>query len=313
MSTPARARPIQGGCAPPFRPGATPESAISSVAELADAGVDHLVVGDHVTFFGGFGIDGLIHATALSMAHPTMAVHTSVYLLVLRHPVLVARQIATLASVAPGRLVLGVGIGGEDPAEVRACGVDPRTRGRRMDECMVILRTLMEGRPTSFAGRFFELTEVSIHPAPSEPIPIVVGGRSDAAIRRAGRLGEGWLGIWVSAERFATATRQAEAISAAAGRGTVDWRHAMTVWCGFGDDEADGKSAVAPMMEGLYGLPFERFARYVPCGTPEEVATQLAPYIQAGCRTFNLLAQCRDPAALAPAVGTVRTLLRAHI
>lgn len=165
------------------------------VAELAAAGADHLVVGDHVSFFGGFGVDGLTHATALSMLHPTMPVHTSVYLLVLRHPVLVARQISTLASLAPGRLVLGVGIGGEDRAEVLACGIDPGTRGRRMDECIAIVRSLLNDDSTSFSGEFFDLDDVAVRPVPSQPVPIIVGGRSDAAILRAGRLGDGWLGI----------------------------------------------------------------------------------------------------------------------
>jgi alkanesulfonate monooxygenase SsuD/methylene tetrahydromethanopterin reductase-like flavin-dependent oxidoreductase (luciferase family) len=82
-------------------------------------------VGDHVTFFGGFGVDGLVHATLLLAQHPAIEVHTSVYLLPLRHPVPVARQLSTISTFAPGRLVLGVGIGGEDPHEVTSCGVDP--------------------------------------------------------------------------------------------------------------------------------------------------------------------------------------------
>ena len=72
-------------------------------------------------------------AAVLAALHPTLPVHTGVYLLPLRHPVLVARQIADLGRVAPGRLVFGVGIGGEDRHEVAICGVDPATRGRRMN------------------------------------------------------------------------------------------------------------------------------------------------------------------------------------
>ena len=62
------------------------------------------------------------------------------YLLPLRHPVLVARQLADIERLAPGRLVLGVGVGGEDRHEVAICGVDPATRGARMDECLAVLR-----------------------------------------------------------------------------------------------------------------------------------------------------------------------------
>src|SRR3546814_9652160 len=145
------------------------------------------------------------------------------------------------------------------------------------------------------AGEFFSLSSVSIRPAPPAPVPVVVGGRSTAAVHRAGRFGDGWLGIWVSPERFAAATSEAEAEAAEAGRGEVDWQHGMTVWCGVADDRSSATEAVSRAMEGVYGLPFERFARYVPAGTPAAVAEALRPYVEAGCRTFNLLTQSPDP------------------
>ena len=130
------------GVAAPLSRGADASRAKAVVDEIAAAGLDHLVVGDHVTFFGGFGVDGLVQATFLLALHPQLAVHTNVYLLPLRHPVPVARQLSTIASFAPGRLVLGVGIGGEDRHEVVSCGIDPSTRGRRMDECMRVIRAV---------------------------------------------------------------------------------------------------------------------------------------------------------------------------
>ena len=216
---------------------------------------------------------------------------------------------STLASIAPGRLVLGVGIGGEDPDEIRACGVDPSTRGRRMDDCTTILRTLLDGGSVDHQSEFFSLRAVTIRPVPSPPIPIVVGGRSSAAVRRAGRYGDGWLGIWVSPERFARATAEAESVADEDGRTGVDWHHGMTVWCGFGQNSADGTRAVASAMESLYTLPFDRFARYVPAGTPAEVAEALRPYVEAGCHTFNLLPQSLDVGSIPEAVGEVRRLL----
>lgn len=301
--------PVQVGVAAPLPPGGDPTAGARMLAEVAAAGIDHLVVGDHVTFFGGIGFDGLVQATALSMLHPTLPVHTSVYLLPLRHPVVVVRQLSTLSSLAPGRLVLGVGIGGEDPHEVSSCGVDPRTRGRRMNECMQIVQTLQSGAPVSFEGEFFTLEETRILPPPTPRVPIVVGGRSDAAVRRAGRFGDGWLGIWVSASRFAAATRQAADTADTAGRHDIAWQHGMTVWCGFGHDEASGAAAVAPAMEALYGLPFSRFDRYVPRGTPAAVADALQAYVDVGCRTFHLLAHGRDRAHVIEAAGEVRRRL----
>src|SRR5207245_11285741 len=106
----------------------------------ASAGAGHVVVADHVSFRGGDGFDGLVSAGSVLAAHDTLGAYVSVYLLALRHPVPVARQLATLAELHPGRLVLGVGVGGDDRAEVIACGVDPRTRGRRTDEALAVLR-----------------------------------------------------------------------------------------------------------------------------------------------------------------------------
>ena len=107
-----------------------------ALGRAAEAGIDHLGVGDHVSFFVGAGRDGIVDATALLNLQPGLPVYVGLYLLLLRHPVPVARQLSTLSELAPGRLTLGVGIGGEDRHEVEVCGVDPATRGRRMDECL---------------------------------------------------------------------------------------------------------------------------------------------------------------------------------
>ena len=305
---------LRVGTNPPLLPGmAGPEQLRATLDAMAEAGVDHVVIGDHVSFFVGLGFDGLIQATALSMLHPRLPVYTGVYLLPLRHPVAVARQLSTLAGMAPGRLVFGVGIGGEDRHEVEICGVDPATRGARMEECLRVLRGLLTGAPTTHHGRFFDLDEAVILPAPDPPVPIVVGGRSDAAVRRAGRLGDGWIGIWVSPQRFAAATAVVAEEADVSGRGNVDWRHGMTVWCGFADDRAVARALLATAMQGVYQLPFERFERYSPYGRPEQVAEFLIPYVEAGCRDLNLLARGGDAEATIAAVGEVRRLLRGSV
>ena len=209
-----------------------PETASAFLARAAREGIDHVCCGDHVSFFIGAGFDGLVQATALAMLHPALPVHTGVYLLPLRHPVLVARQLADIARLAPGRLVFGVGIGGEDRREVANCGVDPATRGQRMDECLAIVRELLSGKAVTRHGPFFDLDEALIAPAPAVPAPIIIGGRSDAAIKRAGRLGDGWLGIWNSAKRFAAAVEMASEEAARVRRPDPPRRHAMQVWCG---------------------------------------------------------------------------------
>jgi len=297
---------------PPFDLlGYGPGAAGAFLAQAAEAGIDHICCGDHVSFFTGTGFDGLVQATALAALHPTLAIYTGVYLLPLRHPVLVARQLADIERLAPGRLIFGVGVGGEDRHEVSICGVDPATRGLRMNECLTIVRELLTGKPTTFHGTFFDLDEAVIAP-PAAAIPIIVGGRSDAAIRRAGRLGDGWLGIWNSPRRFAAAVEMAAQEAARAGRPGPPGRHAMQVWCGLADSKEDARACLAPAMEAFYQIPFERFERYCPYGTADDVAEFLVPYAAAGCAEFNLVPQSPDhDQALAGAAAVKRLLARA--
>jgi alkanesulfonate monooxygenase SsuD/methylene tetrahydromethanopterin reductase-like flavin-dependent oxidoreductase (luciferase family) len=303
--------------APPIRVGIFPPldlleqgqaKALSYLSRIAVEGLDHVCCGDHVSFFGGMGFDGLVQAAALTMLQPTLPVYTGVYLLPLRHPVPVARQVADIARIAPGRLIFGVGIGGEDRHEVAVCGVDPASRGRRMDETLAVVRSLLAGEAVTSHGEFFALDEALIAPVPAEPVPIIVGGRSDAAIRRAGRHGDGWLGIWNSPRRFAAAVELAASEASLAGR-AVPSRHGMQVWCGLAGSKGAARGLLAPAMEGFYQLPFERFEKYCPYGTPEDVAEFLAPYAEAGCREFNLIPQGADDDEVISGAAAVKKLL----
>jgi alkanesulfonate monooxygenase SsuD/methylene tetrahydromethanopterin reductase-like flavin-dependent oxidoreductase (luciferase family) len=285
-----------------------PETARAFLAQVHEAGIDHVCCGDHVSF-AGQGFDGCVQATALAMLHPTLPVYSGLYLLPLRHPVLVARQVADIDRLAPGRLIFGVGVGGEDRHEVAICGVDPATRGQRMNECLTLLRQLLTGEPVTFHGQFFDVDDAVIAPAPTGPTPIVIGGRSDAAIRRAGQLGDGWLGIWNSPHRFAAAVEMAGEEAARVDRPDPPNRHAMQVWCGIADSKQAARACLAPAMEAFYQIPFDNFERYCPYGTAEDVAEFLAPYVTAGCSEFNLIPQSPDHDHAIAGTAHVRTLL----
>jgi probable F420-dependent oxidoreductase len=117
---------------------------------------------------------------------------TFVLKLPVRNPVLVAKQATSTAVLTGNRLVLGVG---SSPwrEDYEVLGVPWAGRGRRMDEQIAVIRGLSAGGYFSYHGEFFDLPSVKIAPVPSAPIPVLVGGHSDAALRRAARLGDGWL------------------------------------------------------------------------------------------------------------------------
>ncbi len=203
-----------------------------------------------------------------------------------------------------------VGVGGEDRHEIEICGVDPRTRGRRTDECLLALRGLLSGEPISHAGDFFSFDAARILPAPDPPVPIVVGGRSSAAVRRAGQHGDGWLGVWCSPRRFEQVVGEVSAHAAKADRPPPE-RHGLQVWLSVDADRARARARLARGMENMYQVPFERFEKYSPYGEPAEIADFLAPYVEAGCRFFNLMPLAGSTSAGIDAVAEIRERLQA--
>jgi alkanesulfonate monooxygenase SsuD/methylene tetrahydromethanopterin reductase-like flavin-dependent oxidoreductase (luciferase family) len=286
---------------------ATPTERRALFDRVADAGLDHVGVGDHVSFQGGGGFDGMVSAAAALAVTDRLEVWIAIYQAALRHPLTVARALSSLGEMGPGRLVLGVGVGGEDRSEVSNCGVDPRTRGRRLDECLEVLAALSTGEPVDHEGEFFRLEGAAVVPAPRPPAPVVVGGTSEAAIERTARYGDGWLGIFCSPRRFGVTARSLAERAAVHGR-EVGWL-GLQLWCGLDDDPGRARGMVAEKMTTLYGLPYDKLEHLAPAGTPKQVADFLAPYVEAGARHITLLGVARDPRAAVDHAAEVRGLL----
>ena len=124
---------------------------------------------------------------------------TLIQILPLHHPVEVAKSLATLSLFSDDRVVLGAGAGWMKE-EFEVMGVDFKTRGPRFNEMIEVMRKLWTGKPVEHHGQFFDLPPLVQTPAPARPIPILIGGASKAALRRAGRLGDGWCGAGNSPE-----------------------------------------------------------------------------------------------------------------
>jgi probable F420-dependent oxidoreductase len=117
---------------------------------------------------------------------------TFVVKLPIRHPVLVAKQAASVAVISNDRFGFGVGLS-PWPEDFAATGTDWPSRGKRMDEMIEIVRGLMTGEFFEYHGAHYEIPALKICPVPTKPLPILVGGHADAALRRAARLGDGWM------------------------------------------------------------------------------------------------------------------------
>jgi probable F420-dependent oxidoreductase len=117
---------------------------------------------------------------------------TFVVKLAIRNPVLVAKQATSVAVLTNGRFGFGIGLS-PWPEDFAACGVPFERRGERMDEMIEILRGLQTGQFFGYRGKHFRFERLKLCPVPPAPIPLLIGGHSDAALRRAARLGDGWM------------------------------------------------------------------------------------------------------------------------
>jgi len=117
---------------------------------------------------------------------------TFVIKLPIRHPVLVAKQVTSTAVLTGNRLLLGVGTS-PWPEDYAVCGVPWEGRGKRIDEQIDVLRGLMGGDYFEYHGDVFEIPSIKLCPVPTKPVPILIGGHHDAALRRVARVGDGWL------------------------------------------------------------------------------------------------------------------------
>ena len=184
-----------------------PEGVVRLARALEEIGYDHVDMFDHVVM--GIPVEGrpagpynpsmpileaLMTLSHLAAVTPRATLGTEVLVLPQRHPTLVAKQVATLDTLSGGRVRLGVGVGWQE-SEYEALGEDFHTRGARMDEAIQLLRACWAEPRIDFDGKHYRITAIAMEPKPPQGrIPIWIGGSSEAALRRTGRLGDGWLG-----------------------------------------------------------------------------------------------------------------------
>jgi probable F420-dependent oxidoreductase len=249
-------------------------------------GFDSLWVGDHVAFPLPI-LDPLLLLAQLAAFAPDLSLGTAVYLLPLRHPVLVAKQVTTIDRLCGGRFVFGVGIGGEFPAEYAACGVPLRERGARLSEAIPLVQRLVRGEPTRGEGRFYPFPTTTLAPEASQPggPPIWCGGRSAKALERMGRLADGWISYVVTPERFAAGLETIAKAAAAAGRRLSHFGTGHLLFARIDDDPEAALDSAAEHLSQRYAMDFREPARrYAALGRPADVAARIDDFRRAGVR-----------------------------
>jgi probable F420-dependent oxidoreductase len=226
----------------------------------------------------------------------------SVLVMPFRSPVLLARELATIDFLSDGRMLPAVGIGAEQEPEFRAAGVPFKERARRTDEAIRIMRLCWSEEAVTFAGEFWQLEAITVLPRPrQQPFPLWIGGNSEAAMRRAGRLGDGWIPSFIPPEAFRVGVDRTQRFAAEAGREVPADHFGTLVYFWLGAEPAAARAAALPFIPrgrvddatldrcaafGPPGLLVERLEEYVraggskfilrPMGPPAETVDQLA-------------------------------------
>jgi probable F420-dependent oxidoreductase len=257
-----------------------------AIAQRSEAqGWDALWVGDHVAFTVPIH-DPLIQLALLGAFSTTLRLGTSVYLLPLRHPVPVAKQVATLDRMLGGRLEFGVGVGGEFANEYAACGVPLRERGARLTESIELLRKLWTGESVTHEGRFFPVKDVRMLPPPAQRhLPIHAGGRSDGALARIGRLCDGWISYVVTAEQYRAGLEKIAVAAHAEHRKPERFHTGHLLFTLIRNDYEDALDGATEHLSRRYAMDFRKAARrYAALGSPADVAAHVSGLQRAGVR-----------------------------
>jgi len=267
------------------------DQAIQDLESVSRWGYEVLWAPDHVAFTGPVN-DPLTTLAYLAALRPKLTFGTSVYLLPLRHPVPVAKMIATLDRLlGAGHFIFGVGVGGEFPREYEACGVPISERGGRATEAIQLMKRLWSGARVEHRGKYFSFGEISMQPTPRTPggPPVWIGGRADGPLKRAARCGDGWMPYVVTPNRFAEGLDFIGKEAARAGRQITAFGSSIQLFCTLGESVEAAHEVAAKFLSRRYAVDMREAARrYGALGRPADVAAKVSAYIKAGARDIGI-------------------------
>ena len=271
-----------------------------------ELGFDLVAIGEHVAFHIPTSNSFVALAVAAG-ATTKIRLLSSVALLPLYPAALVGKLVAELAHHSGGRFDLGVGMGGEYPAEFEACGVPVAERAPRLDEALEVVGRLLREDAVTFDGRFTTLSGITIRPRPDRPPAIWMGGRKAKAMARAARLADVWMPYLYTpeqlAESLATIRGQAEAEH---GRDPDAIGGAVYAWTCIDDDRRSALDRAAAVLGRNYGTDMRGAAeRYAVCGTPDDCARRALEYVGAGARTVIFTPIAEDAAGRREALDVI--------
>jgi probable F420-dependent oxidoreductase len=284
-STIASAGPALGLVLPPAVP---PAYLWPAVQAAEDGGFDSIWVTDR-TLSDVPWLETLTFLGALAARTSRVTIGTSVLCVARRNPVLTAHALLSAQYLSDGRLVAGVGLGGLRPGEYELSGVPLNRRAPVTDEFIGLLRRLWSEDRVDHQGAHYSCSEVQLSPRPETPIPIWVGGYSPGAFERAGRLGDGWLSVYVGPDGFRGGLAEVRRHAEEAGRDPAALSATAYVFAAIGRQEGEAEAVLGPMIENIFGVPLNQMNSACMYGTPDRWVDLIGQFGQAGAQRVNTL------------------------
>jgi probable F420-dependent oxidoreductase len=230
-------------------------------------------------------LDPIVFMAFLASRMRNMKFGTSALVLPTRHPVVLAKQLATLDFLCKGRLLLVVGLGGDDSRDFEATGIRKEERGKRADEAIVLMKKLWTEEQVNFEGQFYSVRDQTLLPRPYQKggPPVWVGGRSKAAFRRAGRLADGWLVSSVTPSEVAAGIEAIRVHAAEVGRKVPDDHYGVLIPYVFAKDHGEALRIAGPSIRRRQDIPP---VDYAALGSPEHIRSRIQDYVDAGATKF---------------------------
>lgn len=261
---------------------------------VEELGYDSVGIGDHIVMTSP-QLEVLMTLMAYAARTKRMKLITDILLVPLRNPAVTAKTVCTLDYLSKGRVILGVGVGGEHPKEWELCGIPLKERGARCDEALQIMRALWAEQPASHSGRFWHFDDVDMKPKPAQHNgpPIWIGGRSDRALLRAARHGDGWLAYLVTADRYRKSVEKIREFAAAEGRDTSSFTLAHHVFVFLDKSFELAREKAVRYLSTVYNQSFEGMAdKFCALGTAEDCVRYLKRFTDLGVSHIILRATC---------------------
>ncbi|MDO8431964.1 MAG: LLM class flavin-dependent oxidoreductase [Candidatus Binatus sp.] len=289
---------------------------IVRVAEHAEEwGLDSFWLSDHL-LAPSPELDVVATLSLLASRTTRMKLGPSVLLLNLRHPLLVAKSFASLDYLSHGRMVMAVGTGA-NLADYAACGIPLESRGKRLDEGIEVLRTVWREPNASYHGKFFNFDNVTIDPRPTPrtnndfgTMDIWVGGKSDAALKRAARLADGLFASFQTPEEFGASMAKVRDYAAGYGRANAHIESGLILLCRIAATREKALEEMRPMLSAM-GRGAEQFLERSVYGSAEDIFARLSEYVAQGLDKF-VLWPIAEPAAWPQQIELVGREIASH-